>query len=77
MEVIRIQNKVTLNDFFERANDLFARMDTNPDPKRKLSGVRFLLSAFTDRRGERSYLTTNEYQIIFKPHDRSLNKKES
>jgi hypothetical protein len=75
VEVIRIQNKVTLNDFLKQANDLFANRANSGN--RKLAGLRFLLSAYTDRRGERSYFTTNDYQIIFKPRDRNLNQKES
>jgi Protein of unknown function, DUF547 len=75
VEVVRIQNKVTVNDFLQQANALFAPRAVNS--RAKLSGVRFLLSSYTDQRGERSYLTTNDYQIVFKPRDRSLNQKES
>lgn len=77
VEVVRIQNKVTLNEVFALANDLFARVASNPDPRKKMSGIRLLLSLYTSQRGERSYLTTNDYQIAFKPRDRSLNRKES
>jgi hypothetical protein len=75
VEVVRIQNKVTVNNFLEQANPLFAERAINS--RSKQSGVRFLLTSYTDQRGQRSYLTTNDYQIIFKPRDRSLNQKES
>jgi hypothetical protein len=75
VEVVRIQNKVTVNDFLKQANDLFANRANSGN--RKLGGLRFLLSSYTDRRGERSYFTTNDYQIIFKSRDRNLNQKES
>jgi hypothetical protein len=66
-----MNNKVTLNSYFAEFNEAFA---PNTDPK-KMIGVRFLLSSYSRRRGERSYFTTNEYSIDTKKSDRALNIK--
>lgn len=71
VELLRINNKVTLNSYFNEFNEAFA---PKTDPKRMI-GVRFLLSSYSRRRGERSYFTTNDYSIDTKKSDRSLNIK--
>jgi hypothetical protein len=73
VELLRINNRVTLNSYFSEFNEAFA---PNTDPKRML-GVRFLLSSYSRRRGERSYFTTNDYSIDTKKSDRALNVKSS
>jgi hypothetical protein len=73
VELLRINNRVTLNSYFSEFNEAFA---PNTDPKRMI-GVRFLLSSYSRRRGERSYFTTNEYSIDTKKSDRTLNIKSS
>lgn len=71
VSVERIQNKVTLSDYFVEANELFTRRGD----RKKLSGARSLLAAYSDKRANRSYFTTNDYRIEIKPADRSLNIK--
>lgn len=71
VEVLRINNKVTLNSYFSEFNEAFA---PNSDPK-KMVGVRFLLSSYSRRRAERSYFTTSDYTIDTKKSDRALNIK--
>lgn len=73
IELVRIQNKVTLSDVLQDANDLFASQATGR--KNKMAGLRYLLSAYSDQRGDRSYFTTNDYQIALKKSDRRLNSK--
>ena len=73
IELLRIQNKVTLNSYFEEFNEAFAP-GSNP---KKLQGVRYILASYTDARGNRSYFTTNDFRIETKPSDRTLNNKSS
>jgi len=71
VSVERIANKVTISDYFSAANAPFTPLGE----RRKMAGVRLLLSAYTDKRGQRAYFTANDYQIILKPRDRKLNIK--
>ncbi|HEX8236525.1 MAG TPA: DUF547 domain-containing protein [Abditibacteriaceae bacterium] len=73
VELLRMNNRVTLNSYFNEFNEAFA---PNTDPKRMV-GVRFLLSSYSRRRGERAYFTTNDYSIDTKKSDRTLNIKSS
>jgi hypothetical protein len=73
IEVSRIQNKVVMNDFFQSANEVFTKKG-NP---KKFEGVRTLLATYTNQRTNRSYFTTSDYQIDFRPGDKSLNKKNA
>lgn len=72
IELTRIQNKVVLSDVLQEANDLFASQSMG---RRKLGGLRYLLSAYSDQRGDRSYFTTSDYQITMKKSDRHINGK--
>ncbi len=72
IEVARSQNKVTLSDVLTEADDLFAAQSNK---RQKLGGLRYLLSAYSDQRGNRSYFTTNDYQITLRKSDRRLNGK--
>lgn len=69
IQVLRINNEVTISDFFGSLDSYFG---PKTDRKR-LPGVRFVLSTYSVSRADRSYLTTNDYKIILKPRDRHIN----
>lgn len=70
VQVDRLKNTVYVNDFAKQANDAFA-----PDNKndRKMTGVRNILAAYSDTRGGRNFLNTNDYKIELRSADRSIN----
>ena len=71
ISINRIQNVVTVNDFFKQLNDAF-------EPKRdrrQWGGIRYLISAYTDKGSDQRYLTNSEYQLDFVPIKPELNDK--
>jgi hypothetical protein len=76
VQVNRIGNTVTVNNFLATANDFFATGNIAGGAERKkLTGIRYLLSAYTDERANRSFMTTGDYKLVLTPADRKLNVK--
>ena len=71
VQVDRLKNVVVINDFAKQVNDAFAPNDKND---RKMTGVRNILAAYSDSRGGKSFLNTNDYKIELRSADRSINQ---
>ncbi|HVF09738.1 MAG TPA: DUF547 domain-containing protein [Abditibacteriaceae bacterium] len=69
--VDRIKNTATLNEFFAQADPFF-----KPSSGRgKWPGIRAILKTYVERKVDRNYFTTNDYQIKFKPSDSRVNNR--
>jgi hypothetical protein len=72
--VTRINNKVEIAPYFVTVNDYFLdKQSAGGAERKKLTGVRYLLSSYADKRAERSYLNSGDYRLAIKPADRRLN----
>jgi hypothetical protein len=71
VSINRIQNQVTINEYFKQFNDAFKPKNS----RRQWGGIRYLLSAYTDRGSDQRYLTNSEYQIDFAIVKHDLNDK--
>jgi hypothetical protein len=69
VQLTRIQNKVAVNEFLASVDEAFKPAAS----RRKWDGIRFLLVAYTQQRADRSYFTTNDYQVLFTPRSYDLN----
>jgi len=67
----RIQNQVSVNEYFKQFNDAFKPKNS----RRQWGGIRYLLSAYTDRGSDQRYLTNSEYEIDFTVVKHDLNDK--
>ena len=70
VRVDRLKNTVVVNDFAKQVNDAFAKDNKND---RKMTGIRNVLASYSDARGGRSFLNTNDYRIDFQSSDRAIN----
>ncbi len=68
----RIQNRVTLNPAFREVDAIM-----KPDSRRKGEGIKLALSGYTDQRANRSYFTTNDFQIEYGTGNRNINDKSN
>jgi len=73
VELLRLEDRVTLNAFFSEVNPLFQPAG-NPN---KFQGIKRLLAAYTRRGAEQRYFGSNDFKVVFMRPDRSLNKNES
>ncbi len=71
VSINRIQNTVTLNEYFKQFNDAFKPKNS----RRQWGGIRYLISAYTERGSDQRYLTNSEYQIEFAVVKHDLNDK--
>ncbi|MEO6908998.1 MAG: DUF547 domain-containing protein [Abditibacteriaceae bacterium] len=67
----RLQNKVTLNEYFKLFNDAFKPKNS----RSQWAGIRYLISAYTDNGSDQRYLTNSEYEIEFAKVSHDLNEK--
>ncbi|MDQ3813220.1 MAG: DUF547 domain-containing protein [Armatimonadota bacterium] len=73
VQLLRIEDTVTLNPLFAQVNTLFQPAAT----RGKFEGIKRVLAAYTQRKPERNYYATNDFKVQWKRPDRSLNKLES
>lgn len=71
INVNRLQNKVTLNEYFKLFNNAFKPKNS----RRQWAGIRYLISAYTDNGSDQRYLTNSEYEIDFLKASHDLNDK--
>lgn len=71
VELLRIDNKVTLNPYLQSAEALFRPANS----REKWDGIRAVLKAYTSNRGGKRYFNAGDYRIVFKPSERAINNK--
>jgi hypothetical protein len=71
VSINRIQNLVTVNEYFKQFDDAFKPKKD----RREWGGIRYLLSAYTEKGSDQRYLTNSEYQIEFAINKHDLNDK--
>lgn len=69
VSVNRIENTVTVNEYFKLLNDAFKTKNDRND----WAGIRYLISAYTDNGADQRYLTNSEYQIEFAKASHDIN----
>ena len=69
ININRLQNTVTLNEYFKQFNDAFKPKNS----RREWAGIRYLISAYTDNGSNQRYLTAGEYEIDFVNTSHELN----
>jgi hypothetical protein len=69
VELERINNRVAVPPFLATVDEAWKPGAS----RRKWDGIRYILSAYTEARANRSYYTTNEYQVLLGPPSRKLN----
>jgi hypothetical protein len=74
--VKRIDNRVEVAPFLTTVDAYFVDPQiAGGAERRKMTGVRALLSQYSDKRANKSYLTTNDYVLVEMPANRRLNVK--
>ncbi|HEX8550737.1 MAG TPA: DUF547 domain-containing protein [Abditibacteriaceae bacterium] len=72
--VTRIANRVEIAPYLVSVNQYFVDGGISGGAeRRKLTGVRYLLSTYADKRAERSYLTGGDYMLQVRQPNRRLN----
>lgn len=69
VNINRIQNTVTLNEYFRQFDDAFKPKNDRSE----WGGIRYLISAYTEKGSDQRYLTNSEYQIKFAIVNHDLN----
>ena len=74
VELLRIENKVTIDEFVQGADALFAPRNARGERSRgKWDGVKRLLKSYTNAAPTKRYFNTGDYKIAWKKNDHALN----